>query len=135
VDTYNSFSELCGGTVSDVGRKQSFQTLAAAQSDYDQNTVTWNMSRLATLKSGHTLYIPSDDHGNPHIDVRRKHAKYAKIFIQPEIALDPATRCLLSKVELDETLQLIRDNLMEYRREWNRVHEHNPAAQRAITED
>ena len=118
---YNHFSELPGangGTNEQLGGIQS--------------TATDNMSNVGTLSSGHGLYIHPDDHGNPHVDVMQGKRRLAKIFMQPEIALDPSVKCRLSKDERNEAFALIKKNLNAYKMEWNRIHEHNKAAQHAI---
>jgi len=116
----------------------SFNELAAANMGEPcggQDLSVFNMGSVGTLRSGRGLYIHPDDHGNPHVDVMQGKIKLAKIFIQPEIALDPAVPCKLSRAERDEAFAMIAKNLTEYKQKWNQIQQHNPAAQPAILDD
>ena len=99
------------------------------------NMSTDNMSNVGTLSSGHGLYIHPDDHGNPHVDVMQGKRRLAKIFMQPEIALDPSVKCRQSNDERKEAFALIEKNIKAYAIEWNRIHEHNKAVQRAVIQE
>ena len=85
-------------------------------------------------RKGLGMYIGSLDHGNPHIEVKQANTRLAKIFMQPSVALDPAVTCRLSDIELETVLNFMKNKnkLVEYKKEWNKVHKDNTSSQRAI---
>ena len=127
MDTYHSFDELAAANCD-------FTVSSPQLSHLTINSSTWNMGRVGELKSGCGLYIHSDDHGNPHVDVMHGKHKLAKIFMQPEITLDHTVKCRLSKAEQEEAFALIKSNLVQYKEKWNEIHKYNRAAQPAIIE-
>ena len=70
----------------------------------DLPPATWNLARVASLdgvrgcRNGLALYIGSSDHGNAHIEVKQGVTRLAKIFMRPDVILDPATPCRLERV-------------------------------------
>jgi len=128
IPTYNSFDDVAAAS--------------AADSSGGHDMTVFNMGKVESLQGmrgcrrGLGMYVGSDDHGNPHIDVMQGSTKLAKVFMQPQVALDPSVQCRLSKEELDTVLGFMSStaNLEKYKDEWNRVHGQNKAAQQAVVE-
>ena len=128
---YNSFNELAQANTTPEFQDQSVWNMATIQ----------HFNNTPGCRKGFKLVVGSRDHGSPHVEALGANRQFiAKIFIESDtvkdenaVRLDPSRDSYFKGREEDVAMSYLKDpkNLDDAKKEWNRVHKHNPAAKPA----